>query len=197
MERVGRKYLGIREVELGHEFPRRPAELAARLPAGGGLGREDGSSAGNSPMCAPIHGVGEEPGAAPCLDLLQAEREGGEERGKKRKGGGRWQGKRPGPCGSVAGGEARRGSTGAGGVDERRRGEGAPGEHLLGRGSRRLARLGIGWIEGRRWLARAENNGDCRVGWIGRDPEENGVAAAHGGSCSRVCQNGCYIYQVC
>ena len=43
-------------------------------------------------MCAPIHGVGEEPGAAPCLDLLQAEREGGEERGKKRKGGGRWQG---------------------------------------------------------------------------------------------------------
>ena len=43
-------------------------------------------------MCAPIHGVGEELGAAPCLDLLQAEREGGEERGKKRKGGGRWQG---------------------------------------------------------------------------------------------------------
>ena len=59
----------------------------------GGLGHEDGSSAGNSPMCAPIHGVGEELGAAPCLDLLQAEREGGEERGKKRKGGGRWQGK--------------------------------------------------------------------------------------------------------
>ena len=34
----------------------------------------------------------------------------------------------------------------------------------------------VGWIDG---LGSAENEGDGRVGWIGRDPEENGVAAAH------------------
>ena len=33
----------------------------------------------------------------------------------------------------------------------------------------------VGWIDG---LGSAENEGDGRVGWIGRDPEENGVAAA-------------------
>ena len=33
----------------------------------------------------------------------------------------------------------------------------------------------VGWIDG---VGSAENEGDGRVGWIGRDPEENGVAAA-------------------
>ena len=52
---------------------------------------------------------------------------------------------------------------------------------FLGReGSSEEDGCGIGWIEGRRWLALAENEGDGRVGWIGRDPEENEVAAARG-----------------
>ena len=52
-----------------------------------------------------------------------------------------------------------RGSTGAGGMDERRRGEGAPGEHLLGRGSRKpllwcWTRTGAGRGGGcEQWLA--------------------------------------------
>ena len=33
----------------------------------------------------------------------------------------------------------------------------------------------VGWIDG---LDSAENEGDGWVGWIGRDPEENKVAAA-------------------
>lgn len=33
--------LGIREVELGHEVPRRLVEVAAGLPAGGGLGHNE------------------------------------------------------------------------------------------------------------------------------------------------------------
>ena len=66
-----------------------------------------------------------------------------------------------------------RGSTGAGGVDERRRGEGAPGEHLLGRGSRKpllwcWTRTGAGRGGGcEQWRPGAESEGGI---WIEEIP---------------------------